>query len=114
MYAGQPLSLQMILPGWLSPDQFIMSAAGLAAGVAVFAVGSSFIERDGNVKRLRGLKERRAELRGELTKSRRKAIRTGPESTVTFMRKVVTKFQLLKSSSVAGVQKLLNEAGFRS
>lgn len=111
MAEGHPLTLSMILPTWLSPDSFMIMAAAGAAGLAVFAVGSSFVERDASAKRLKMLKERRAELRGEMVKTRHHAKR--PE-TVTFMRQVVNKFQLLKSSQVAQVQKLLNEAGLRS
>lgn len=113
MQQDQPLSLAMILPSTMTPDDFFVLAAGIAAGLAVFAIGSTFTERGGQAKRLRQLKERRAELRGELTKSRR---RRRPEApiNVNAMRQVVNRFKLLKSSQVGRVQTLLNEAGFRS
>lgn len=94
-----------------SDDAYVM-AAGIAAGLAAFAIGASFMNKGPNqAKRVKMLQERRAELRGELSKSRR---RGRPESSVNFMRQVVNKFQLLKSSQVKQVQDMLNEAGWRS
>lgn len=110
-YKGQPFELSMFLPAGMTADDLYVIAAGLAAGIASFAIGSSFIERDGQTKRLKALQERRAELKGEMSKTRR---RKRPEGSVNFMRRVVNKFQLLKSSQVTQVQELLIEAGFRS
>ena len=111
MYAGQPLSLKMLLPEWLGVEDFYTGLAAFAAFAAVMAVGLSFIQRDHQAKRVRMLKERRAVLRGEASRTKR---RSRPETGVNTMRRVVNQFHLLKSSQVSQVQAMLNEAAFRS
>ncbi|MBV8939132.1 MAG: type II secretion system F family protein [Alphaproteobacteria bacterium] len=102
----------MLLPSWMSADDFYVLGAGLLAGLAVFAIGTSFYERDrGQMKRVKMLKARREELKSQMGRSRR---RKKPEGGVNLMRQVVNRLQLLKSAQSKQVQTLLIEAGFRS
>lgn len=111
--AGYPLDMKALLPHWLSVDDFYMLAAGLAAGLAVIAIGGSFYERDPSQgKRLKMLKLRREELKGQMVGRTRK--RRRPEGGVDLMRRVVGRLKLLKSAQSKQVQTLLIEAGFRS
>lgn len=110
-YKNQSLSLEMFLPAWLTADDLYTLMAAMAAFLAALAVGSSLIEREDRGKRLKALQERRAELKGQMVKRRR---RKRPDGSVNLMRRVVNRLQLLKSSGIAQVQTLLVEGGLRS
>ena len=112
--AQHPLSLHSMLPAGMSTDDFYMIAGGLVILVlaAVTVLPMLMKKKNRDAKRLRMLQERRAELRGELTKAKRRKRR--PEGSVNLMRRVVQRFQLLKSEGVTQIQNLMVEAGFRS
>lgn len=109
-----PLTLSMILPKGMSEDTFYTIIAVVVAGLALAlsVLPSVLKKRNRNARRVRMLQERRAELRGEMMKGRRR--KAAPDGSMNLMRRVVMKFNLLKSQGVAQVQTLLIEAGMRS
>ncbi len=114
-YKGQPLSMEAMLPASMSMNDIYVFIAGLAGLMVVFAIGNMVSKMDHRSAKLRSLQERRAQLRGELLgRNRRKRRRMKQENSMNLMRRVVNKFELLKSSQVKEIQNLLIEAGFRS
>lgn len=111
MYEGQPFRLTMILPGWLRPDDFYVGLTGVAAFMCVMAIGMSFNPRSQMTAQVKAIQERRRTLQNELTAPRK---RKGPQNSVNFMRKVVTRLQLLKKNTISGTEAKLVEAGLRS
>ncbi len=115
MYKGQPVKLSMLLPQGMSENEFY-TYAGIAAVIVMgtLTVLPSFIrKRNRAAKRLRMIEDRRAVLRGEAVKGKRRK-HAKQEGSVNLMRQVVNRFQLLKSDGVTQVQNLMIEAGFRS
>lgn len=110
MDEGDVNVLEKLLPEWMPPEMFY----ALLAIIVFLMLAGVFILFSGNrsqSRRIKAIQERRAELRGELSKSRR---RSSPEKSVNLMRRVVNRFQLLKSSGAAQAQSLMVEAGYRS
>jgi tight adherence protein C len=110
-YAGQPLKPSTLMPMGMDASEFYYGLAGAAILLIGVGVLSRFSQRKRTSMRVHAIHERRKELRGELVGPRR---RRKPETSVNFMRKVVTRFQLLKKSQVGKTEELLVEAGFRS
>src|SRR4051812_5067468 len=112
MYAGQPLKLSLLLPHWISVDDFYLLMTGAAAFACVFAVGASFRKSDGKtLARIKAIQARRKGLQSDLTGPKK---RKKQETSVNFIRAFVMRFQLLKSSQIGKTEQELIQAGFRS
>lgn len=110
--APNRLSLTMILPQGVSPDDFYVFLSGMVAFLVVFLVGSSMFERDTLTARIKSLQERRAQLKGELMGPRHR--KKTESSNIGMVRAVVNQLKLLKQSKSDGVMLLLLNAGWRS
>lgn len=88
-----------------------MALGGLALVSCIIALNGGFAKRDPMAAKIKAIQERRHHLQRDSTSAKR---RKKPEASVSFMRSVVTRFQLLKSSQIEKTQELLIEAGFRS
>ncbi len=111
MYPGQPIKPAQLLSTGTDMTQLYFGLIGAAMLLVTVAVLSHFSQRKRIASRINTIHDRRKELRGELVGPRR---RKKPETSVNFMRAVVTRFQLLKKSQVGKTEALLIEAGFRS
>lgn len=96
----------------LNVDYALVAMAGLGAFLCVVAIGNWFIERDRFSSRIKVLKDRRTQLRGEMMATKRR--KKKPEGSVNMMRSFVTKLKLLKKSDAGTLEDRLFEAGFRS
>ncbi len=112
MYPGQPLTTSQLLPAGVELNEFYVGFAGAAVLLVIYAICSSFRQRDLMSSRIRAIHDRRKELRGEVVSSKRRQRR--PDASVNFMRRVVQKFQLVKKLQADKAETLLIEAGFRS
>lgn len=112
MYPGQPIKLNQLLPSWLQVDEFYVGLAAAALLLCGYAVYSTFKQRDHLSLRIKGIQERRKELRGEAFAPRKRKKR--PEGSLNFVRKVVTKLKLLKNTQIGKTENILIEAGFRT
>jgi len=111
MYAGHPLQLSLLLPSWISEDDFYVGLTGVAAFVCVWAIGVSFSQRDNMAGKVKAIQGRRKALQSEATGPKK---RKKPEASLNVIRKVVTGLQLIKKSQVGKVESRMIEAGFRS
>ena len=96
----------------LSPEHVITAAAGLVAFLAVFAVWHALIRRDPLSSRARTIGRHREMLKANMMKAN--ANRVQRVETVTLMRKVTERFNLLKGEHVAKATERLTQAGWRS
>ncbi len=101
------------LPWGVTPDDIITLLAGIAAFVSVYAVWNGLINRDPLGKRIKQLGARRDELREVIAGPRR---RQKPDTAkgMGFMRSVVDRLKLMKSSQAAKIADGLAQAGYRS
>ena len=93
---SSPNGLEKALPDWLPPEAFY---ALLGFMIFFFLLGIAMMlgltqGRHAQIRRVKALEERRAELRGELVKRRRHGHK--PEKGVDFIRSVVDRFRLLE------------------
>lgn len=112
MSSNRALSLEMLLPEGVTPDDFYVTLTALVAFFVVFVVGSSLFQRDSISPRVKALQERRAQLKGNLTAPRRRRMKS-QESGINWIRNTVLKFKLLQQSQVGKIQRLLLNAGWR-
>jgi tight adherence protein C len=110
---ANPLQMRDVLPFGMGVDEVLMTAAGLGIFMIVWSIGQLFIERDRFGPRLKMIQDRRAELKGELLATQRRKKHDKTEA-LSFIRKVVTKLQLLKQLQVGQLQYRLINAGYRS
>ena len=111
MNDGQPIDLSSLLPHWLSVDDFYTALSGVAAFLCVVAINNSFSENNSMASKVKAIQERRQLLQKESVAPKK---RKKPETSVNFMRAVVTRLQLLKKNQMGKTENLLVEAGFRS
>lgn len=116
MYKDQPLSLKLLLPGWISPEMFTVGVAGVVAAGGLWVVLRKFGPRGRMTARIETIQARRAELRGEFldSKRRRRKHTLESEASLGFMRRVAERLQLVKNLQVGQAEKLLIEAGYHS
>lgn len=95
----------------LKGDNLYVALAGGAAFMCVWAIGSSFSQRDTIGPKIKALQERRKILQSGLTGPKK---RRTPETSVNFMRAVVIRLQLIKKNQIGKTEARLVEAGFRS
>lgn len=111
-YPGQSLQLKLLLPNWITVDQFYVGAAGVVMIGCTWAIARNFTPRKKTTNRIRAIQERRAEMYGDLTGPKRR--KHNPETSVNFMRAVAMKLQLVKNLQVGKAESMLIEAGFHS
>ncbi len=92
-------------------ENAIVVIAALAAFVNVFLLYRVMLERNPNTSRIKALNARMKELREHIVGPRR---RTRREQSVGFIRNVVAKLNLLRSSQAAKATMTLARAGMRS
>ena len=112
MYAGQPLTMKEILPAWMTPQDLYIRLASVVMLGCLLGVAYSFRPKNNTVSRIRAIQERRQDMFIDATGARKRKRR--PETSVNFMRAVVTRLQLMKNSEIGKREVLLMEAGFRS
>lgn len=96
----------------LTTDIIIVAMAGATALMSVVAVWYTLLHRDLLAPRLKMLAERRAVLKAGLTMSRPRSAQNTP--TIGFMRRVVSRLNLMRSGQVEKISRKLVTAGFRS
>jgi tight adherence protein C len=111
--ANQPLKAQDLMPFGLSLDEALVAASALGIFLIVWSIGQIFISHDRFAPRLKMIQERRAELKGELLGPTRRQRKKNDE-TLSFIRQVVHKLQLLKQLQIGQLQSTLINAGYRS
>lgn len=111
MNKGQPFKLSQVLPNGISESDFYTALAGLIAMACLWAIYRGFNPGNSFASRIKSIQERREVLR---TESLAPKMRKKPETSVNFMRAVVTRFQLISKKQVGETQALLIEAGMRS
>ena len=103
-----------MLPAGMSTEMFYIIAASLPAFLVMVVLGSSMIPRNSMSSRVKALNDRQAELKGEVVSRRRRRRSKAKMADVNRMRRVVDKFNLLKSKSITDAQSLLVQAGWRN
>ncbi len=106
-------SLKDILPNGLELDLLIVGMAGAAAFLAVIAVWMAIVQRDPLSSRLKMLAERRAALKAGLMVGHSKREKSSTRS-MSMMRRVVTRLNLLRTQQSERASSKLVRAGFRS
>ncbi len=95
-----------------TPDLLITAGAGLVAFLSVFAVWQALIRRDPLSTRARTIGQHRETLKASMMKANTNRFQRA--ETMTFMRQVTERLNLLKGEHVAKVAEKLLQAGWRS
>ncbi len=104
------MQLSRLLPqGYTEYDLYTLLAALASFGI-VWAIGSSFIQRDRLTPRLKAIQERRRDLKSAMIGPQR---RKKPQKSTDWMRAIVTRMRVLKDSQAKRVELLLIQAGIR-
>ncbi len=112
MYKGQPFQLSSLLPKGMHVEDVYVLLAMLAVGFCVLAFSGKMSGGNRQMNaRIRAISERRRELRGEVVGAKK---RKAPEKSISFMRSVATKLQLIKKNQIGKTEDELMQAGFRS
>jgi tight adherence protein C len=113
MQKGQPLEISALLPfGMTGEDVLLLLLVG-AIMLIVWSLGQIVFERDRLGPRLKMIAERRAELKGQATGTRRRK-QHAKHDHLTFMRRIVAELKLLQQHQVDVLQQKLIQAGYRS
>jgi tight adherence protein C len=114
MEKGHPLQLKAVAAqAGFSTEEMLIVVSLLLLAVIAWPVLGSMMGRSGYGPRMRAIVERRAELKGEITKARRRKKKNNV-GTMNMMRNVVAQFKLLQQHQVDTLQKKLIQAGYRS
>jgi tight adherence protein C len=105
------MNLDSILPAGMSAEDLIVLMAALTAFVSSFAVWSALLYRDPAARRAELMATQREALRAGLATTPRRKER---DHSLTFMRQVVDRLQLMKSSQAEKISNNLARAGWRS
>jgi tight adherence protein C len=105
------MTITDLLPPGVTPEDTITAMAGLSAFLSVVAVWQGLVRRENSGRRLRELAQRRQTLREDYLLSRKKR---GALLATGFMRRIVDRLQLLRSSKGEAIQRKLAQAGWRS
>lgn len=113
MQSGRPLQLHDLLPQGVSMEDVYVVLMLVAVVLCVVAFNSGLMGggRAQAQARIRSIQERRRELRGEMMGPKK---RRSPERSISFMRAVATKLQLIKKNQIGKTEDDLREAGFSS
>lgn len=105
------MSLEALNAAGLDAESLVVLLAALTAFVSAFAVWSALLHRDPAARRAEFIASQREALRaGVLTQRRRK----DPDQSMTVMRQVVDKLQLMKSTQADKIKTNLARAGRRT
>lgn len=114
MEKGHPLQVKsMLAQTGFSTEEMLIAVSLLLLMVIAWPALRSMSGRSGYSSRMRAVVERRAELKGELTKARRRKKRQNA-GTMNFVRSTVAKLKLLQQHQVDTLQKKLIQAGYRN
>ena len=113
MSIGYTISSGAWLPRGVTMDDLYVLLASFAVILCVLAFngGLGGSQRGQHNARIRAIQERRRELRGEALGPKK---RRGPQKSISFMRVVATKLQLIKKNQIGKTEAELIEAGLRS
>ncbi len=95
----------------LGPEALITLAAGVIAFITVYVIWQGLLERDPLSARARSLSKHRDNLKADLMAG--KGNRFQRPETVTLMRSVITRLNLLKGAHVAKIADRLMQVGWR-
>lgn len=114
MEKGHPLQLKSVAASaGFSTEEMLIVVSLMLLAVIAWPVIRSMMGHSGYGPRMRAIVERRAELKGEITKARRRKKKTNA-GTMNMMRNVVAQLKLLQQHQVDVLQKKLIQAGYRS
>jgi tight adherence protein C len=103
--------LNQNLPLGISAYNFYVGLAVLAAVMCVIIVSKMMENRNRLSGRIKNIQQRRKELASGISSPKK---RKTPENSVNFMRKVSSKFQLVKKLQLEKAELTMVQAGFRS
>lgn len=103
--------IKNILPPWLPIQDFYVGLGVATFMVVVMALMSNYGPRGRQMARIKVIQERQQILRGEMTDPKK---RRRPEKSVSLMRTVATKLQLVRNLQIGKAEDMLVEGGFRS
>jgi len=105
------MTLEELNAAGLDVESLVVLLAALTAFVSAFAVWSALLHRDPAARRAEFIASQREALRaGVLTQRRRKE----PDQSMTMMRQVVDRLQLMKSTQAEKIKTNLARAGWRT
>jgi tight adherence protein C len=104
------MNLDALLPAGMSAEALIVLMSALTAIVSAFAVWSALLYRDPAARRAELMATQREALRAGLTTMQRRKER---DHSLTLMRQVVDRLQLMKSSQAEKIRNNLARAGWR-
>jgi tight adherence protein C len=104
------MNLESLLPAGMNAEELIVMMAALTAFVSAFAVWSALLYRDPAARRAELMATQREALRAGLSTTQRRKER---DQSLTFMRQVVDRLQLMKSSQAEKISNNLARAGWR-
>ena len=114
MEKGHPLQLKAVAASaGISTEEMLIVVSLLLLAVIAWPVIRSMMGHSSYGPRMRAIVERRAELKGEITKARRRKKKNNV-GTMNVMRNVVAQLKLLQQHQVDVLQKKLIQAGYRS
>ncbi len=105
------MTLDALLPAGISIEDLIVLMAGLTAAASSAAVWAALLHRDPAARRARVLATQREALRSGMLSVRKREERV---KTMTFMRQVVDRLQLLRTHQTQKTALKLARAGWRS
>jgi len=110
------MSINSMLPFGLTVDMLIVLLAGLSAFASVFAVWNALLAQDPMSSRVRDIRRRRDELRAGISVGQRNRHRQHQRSldTMSLMRSVAQRFNLMRTKTADKVTLQLAQAGWRS
>jgi tight adherence protein C len=109
------MSLTFQLPAWLGVDDLLVLSTALDAFLVLLAVWLGLVARDPLTARLRALAERRDALKAERHLGSGHRVRGDlRESSLSLMRRIVVRLNLLRGRHVARITLRLARAGWRS
>ena len=100
-----------LIPPGMSVEELLIIMSSLSVLVSIIAVWFAFVHRDVGAQRARLIADRRREMRTSMMGPRR---RESNQSSMTFMRQVVEKLKLLRSTQANKVTLKLMRAGWRT
>lgn len=103
-----------LLPVGLPLDDLFFLAIAFVALIVFLAIGKSSMRHNQAAQRVKALQERRAQLNAQLIAPRKRSKTASPIISVNLMRDIVNKMNLLQKSQVGKINRLLNNAGYRS
>lgn len=112
--ADNAMTLDDFFPFGLSADEALIGLVLVGMVGVGLSFGKQFIVRDRFGPRLKMIQERRAELKGQMTGTRKRHKARQKFETITYIRQVVNRLKLLQQHQVDQLQQKLINAGYRS